>query len=53
MTDMLESTENNTAQFYVRDRDNMTASSNHLQSHGWWKVEVLEKAMSRQQKIHG
>lgn len=36
MTDMLESAANNdTAQFLVRDRDNMTASSNHMQSHGW------------------
>lgn len=33
MTDMLESAANNdTAQFLVRDRDNMTASSNHLQN---------------------
>ena len=34
MTDMLESANNDTTKFYVRDRDNMTASSNHLQSHG-------------------
>lgn len=33
VTDMLESAANNdTAQFLVRDRDNMTASSNHLQN---------------------
>ena len=68
MTDMLESANNDTAQFLVRDRDNMTASSNHLQSHGWGFyggfMEVLEKAMkamskksifreSYEQKIHG
>jgi hypothetical protein len=64
MTDMLESANNDTAQFLVRDRDNMTASSNHLQSHGWGFyggfMEVLwrfyggfrESYEGNEQKIH-